>query len=64
MLRSALLTGVALLMLSSYSLGQGAVQAVRGAADRLVEGMEKPSTGPEDPSEKTKPGAIDANAPG
>lgn len=63
MLRSALLASVALLLLSSYSLGQGAVQAVRGAADKLVEGMEKPSTGPEDPAEKTKVGAIDANAP-
>lgn len=62
MLRSAVLGSVAILFFGSYCMGQGAVQAVRGAADRLVEGKDKLTTGPEDPSEKTKPGAIDANA--
>lgn len=62
MLRSALLGCIAVLCLGSFSFGQGAVQAVRGAADRLVEGKDKLTTGPADPSEKTAPGAIDANA--
>ena len=59
MLRSSVLGSVALLFLSSVCLGQGATQAVRGAADRLVD---KLSAGPVDASEKTAPGAIDANA--
>lgn len=62
MWRSALLGCVAVLCLNSFSFGQGAVQAVRGAADRLVEGKDKLTTGPADPTEKTAPGAIDANA--
>ena len=41
MLRSAVLGSVAILFFSSYCMGQGAVQAVRGAADRLVEGKDK-----------------------
>jgi FKBP-type peptidyl-prolyl cis-trans isomerase FkpA len=51
-----------MLFVSSTCLAQGAVQAVRGAADRLVEGQGKLSTGPKDPSEKVAPGPIDANA--
>lgn len=39
------------------------MQTVRGAADRLIEGKFKLTTGPVDPSEKTAPGATDANAP-
>ncbi len=62
MLRSAVLASVAILFLGSHCFGQGAVQAVRGAANNLVEGKDKLTTGPKDPSEKTAPGAIDADA--
>ncbi len=62
MLRSALLGSVAILFLSGHCFGQGATQAVRGAAESLVAGKDKLTTGPNDPAEKTKPGKIDADA--
>ncbi len=59
MLRAAVLGTLMLLCLSSYGFGQGAVQAVRGAADRVATGKDR-LTGPVDPEEKSSPGAPDA----
>ncbi|MCC6510581.1 MAG: FKBP-type peptidyl-prolyl cis-trans isomerase [Pirellulaceae bacterium] len=53
---------IVLLVGTPRCFGQGAVQAVRGAADRLAAGQGKLTAGPVDPSEKKSPGAIDANA--